>query len=676
MVEKEMKSLFFLLLNWCCNQTIVSLFHDCDNLFDRVLLVVPYPKLEQTVKKIYKEYFRDTEFEVDIRVIQAEEIKHMPWDEAYDLVIGRGHSAAILKQKDYQVPVLEIPITGYDILRALLKAKEQYHATRIAVIVSSAQTHDETILSSILGAQVSVKTCQDFERVSEIIEDVKQNNYDAVVGGYSVTSQALRKHMNAITVETGEEAMIQILHEAARMMGTIYQEHERRKIYETITQTSKEGIIYVNGKKEIALVNKKMLQMIYTDKGLIRGKQLHEVYPFFEEKCAEAIQTKQPVYNAVQNVDNTTFTIDYVPVIVGDKAAGVVITCQTVKKIQQIESQIRKKLSEKGLVAAYTFSDMIRKSDLMESTVTIARKFAAVSSNVLIVGETGTGKELMAQSIHNASERSNGPFVAVNCAALPENLLESELFGYADGAFTGSRRGGKMGFFEQAHRGTLFLDEISEIPINFQGKLLRALQERQIRRIGDDKVVDVDTRIIAATNRNLRQMVIDHEFRQDLLYRLDVLKVYIPPLRERTADILPLFSYFLNKYNNKFGKDIAGLTPEAQKMLRNYHFEGNIRELRNIAERVSVMCEHDTIDKHLMETALYPEDVFSSSERKRTDNDSVLHEENTISPNVSIEEEQIREALRKTGGKKTRAAELLGMDRSTLWRKMKSYHIE
>ena len=152
-----------------------------------------------------------------------------------------------------------------------------------------------------------------------------------------------------------------------------------------------------------------MLQMIYTDKGLIRGKQLHEVYPFFEEKCAEAIQTKQPVYNAVQNVDNTTFTIDYVPVIVGDKAAGVVITCQTVKKIQQIESQIRKKLSEKGLVAAYTFSDMIRKSDLMESTVTIARKFAAVSSNVLIVGETGTGKELMAQSIHNASERSNGP---------------------------------------------------------------------------------------------------------------------------------------------------------------------------------------------------------------------------------------------------------------------------
>ena len=470
--------------------------------------------------------------------------------------------------------------------------------------------------------------------------------------------------------------MIQILHEAARMMGTIYQEHERRKIYETITQTSKEGIIYVNGKKEIALVNKKMLQMIYTDKGLIRGKQLHEVYPFFEEKCAEAIQTKQPVYNAVQNVDNTTFTIDYVPVIVGDKAAGVVITCQTVKKIQQIESQIRKKLSEKGLVAAYTFSDMIRKSDLMESTVTIARKFAAVSSNVLIVGETGTGKELMAQSIHNASERSNGPFVAVNCAALPENLLESELFGYADGAFTGSRRGGKMGFFEQAHRGTLFLDEISEIPINFQGKLLRALQERQIRRIGDDKVVDVDTRIIAATNRNLRQMVIDHEFRQDLLYRLDVLKVYIPPLRERTADILPLFSYFLNKYNNKFGKDIAGLTPEAQKMLRNYHFEGNIRELRNIAERVSVMCEHDTIDKHLMETALYPEDVFSSSERKRTDNDSVLHEENKISPNVSIEEEQIREALRKTGGKKTRAAELLGMDRSTLWRKMKSYHIE
>ena len=228
---------------------------------------------------------------------------------------------------------------------------------------------------------------------------------------------------------------------------------------------------------------------------------------------------------------------------------------------------------------------------------------------------------------------------------------------------------GKWDFLSRLIGELCFWMKYQKSPSIFRGNFFGHFRNVRYAESGDDKVVDVDTRIIAATNRNLRQMVIDHEFRQDLLYRLDVLKVYIPPLRERTADILPLFSYFLNKYNNKFGKDIAGLTPEAQKMLRNYHFEGNIRELRNIAERVSVMCEHDTIDKHLMETALYPEDVFSSSERKRTDNDSVLHEENTISPNVSIEEEQIREALRKTGGKKTRAAELLGMDRSTLWRK-------
>ena len=238
------------------------------------------------------------------------------------------------------------------------------------------------------------------------------------------------------------------------MKETILQERERRKIYETITQTSKEGIIYVNSRGEVELANKKILQMIYTDKGSVQGNVISSVYPFFSEIYYNIMRTGQPLYNELQEIQNTRMSVDYTPVIVGEKPAGVVITCQSVKTIQQRESQLRKKLSEKGFVANYTFSDVIRKSELMEKTITLSQKYAQVSSNILIVGETGTGKELMAQSIHNASERRNGPFVAVNCAAFPENLLESELFGYVDGAFTGSRKGGKMGVFEQAHHGT------------------------------------------------------------------------------------------------------------------------------------------------------------------------------------------------------------------------------
>lgn len=637
----------------------------------RILLVVPYPKLEETAKRICSVYFRKKDFQIDIRVIQAEEVKKMELDKTYDLIIGRGRSAAILKKRETNIQVLEIPITGYDVMRALLKAREQFHTKQAAVIVSSTYSHDEKTLSTMSGTKVLVREISDFERVSEGVVRAVEEGCDTIIGGYSVSQAAAEAGIHSVTIETGEEAVIQIMHEAVRMMETIYKERERQQIHETITQTSGEGIIYVNGKGEIGLANKKILQMIYRESGAVHGEKIDTVYPFFAENCRAVMETKQPVYNELQTIKNTTFSVDYVPVLVGEKAAGVVITCQTVKKIQQIESQIRKKLSEKGLVANYTFSDIIRKSSLMEKTVRIAEKYAGVSSNVLIVGETGTGKELMAQSIHNASERRHGPFVAVNCAALPESLLESELFGYADGAFTGSRKGGKMGFFEQAHKGTLFLDEISEIPLNFQGKLLRALQEKQVRRIGDDKVVDVDTRIIAATNRSLKQMVENKEFRQDLLYRLDILKIYIPPLRERKEDILPLFYNFLKQYNNRFGKDIEGCSPQAERLLAAYPFEGNVRELRNIAERTAVMCEDRRIDERLMETALYPEDIYSLENSNKKE-----HRAPEGHSDDETERERILEALQKSGGRKGAAAEALGIDRTTLWRKMKIYDIE
>lgn len=637
----------------------------------RILLVVPYPKLEETAKRICSVYFRKKDFQIDIRVIQAEEVKKMELDKTYDLIIGRGRSAAILKKRETNIQVLEILITGYDVMRALLKAREQFHTKQAAVIVSSTYSHDEKTLSTMSGTKVLVREISDFERVSEGVVRAVEEGCDTIIGGYSVSQAAAEAGIHSVTIETGEEAVIQIMHEAVRMMETIYKERERQQIHETITQTSGEGIIYVNGKGEIGLANKKILQMIYRESGAVHGEKIDTVYPFFAENCRAVMETKQPVYNELQTIKNTTFSVDYVPVLVGEKAAGVVITCQTVKKIQQIESQIRKKLSEKGLVANYTFSDIIRKSSLMEKTVRIAEKYAGVSSNVLIVGETGTGKELMAQSIHNASERRHGPFVAVNCAALPESLLESELFGYADGAFTGSRKGGKMGFFEQAHKGTLFLDEISEIPMNFQGKLLRALQEKQVRRIGDDKVVDVDTRIIAATNRSLKQMVENKEFRQDLLYRLDILKIYIPPLRERKEDILPLFYNFLKQYNNRFGKDIEGCSPQAERLLAAYPFEGNVRELRNIAERTAVMCEDRKIDERLMETALYPEDIYSLENSNKKE-----HRTPEGHSDDETERERILEALQKSGGRKGAAAEALGIDRTTLWRKMKFYDIE
>ncbi len=219
-------------------------------------------------------------------------------------------------------------------------------------------------------------------------------------------------------------------------------------------------------------------------------------------------------------------------------------------------------------VFSWTYSDIITDNSLMTKTINLAQEFSGVDSNVLILGDTGVGKEVFAQSIHNASKRQYGPFVAVNCAALPENLLESELFGYVDGAFTGASRTGKMGLFEQAHQGTIFLDEVGEISPNIQARLLRVLQEREVMRIGDDRVIPVDVRVMAATNRNLKKAMQDCGFRPDLFYRLNVLNLEIPPLRHRPEDILKLLNCFMANYAQRFQRPTKKLTQAACEIMR------------------------------------------------------------------------------------------------------------
>src|SRR5690625_1179420 len=271
------------------------------------------------------------------------------------------------------------------------------------------------------------------------------------------------------------------------------------------------------------------------------------------------------------------------------------VALQDVTGIQEMESKIRKKIHLRGHIAKYRFNHIITRSELVKSTIDTAKSYSKVDSNVLIIGETGTGKEMYAQSIHNQSYRKNKPFVAINCAALPENLLESELFGYAEGAFTGAMKGGKQGIFELAHQGTLFLDEIGEVSAKLQSRLLRVLEEREVMRIGDDKVIPVHVRIIAATNKNLLKMVKDNLFREDLYYRLSVLDLYLPPLRAYKEDIPLLTNYFIEKFSTEWAIKI---TDGAYKKLSEQNWDGNIRQLQNFCERWSVLCKNKTVDSH------------------------------------------------------------------------------
>jgi transcriptional regulator with PAS, ATPase and Fis domain len=642
----------------------------------KVLLIVPYPELEGLVEKIYRKAFKRNKFSLDIKVIRVEDIKKDDVMERYDVLIARGQSASLLKSMMPKKTVLEIPITGYDIMRAIIEAKEIYQSKKIGLFISNKTIHDEATLSKSFDMDIKTYIVPKAEDLHDNVVCAIEDGMDTLIGGYSSISEANQIGVNSIIIQTGEEGIYSVLYEAMELINTIAEEEKRNKTYQTILKESEEGIIYVNEERIIEIINRKGIQLLEAESNTIHNKSIDEVYPYLTDLLDRLIEKQHYIQNELINVGDMIISFSLAPVVVNKHLMGAVITCQSASKIQQLETEIRKKLSEKGLIAKYNFKDIIHTSEIIERTINKAMKFAMAESNILIVGETGTGKELMAQSIHNISSRNKGPFVAVNCAALPENLLESELFGYVEGAFTGSKKGGKLGLFEQANNGTIFLDEISELPINFQGKLLRVLQENQVRRVGDDRVINIDVRIIAATNRNLTDEVKSGNFRQDLLYRLDILRLFIPPLRDRREDIYPLFMFFLKNHTKKIGLDIVGCTAEAKKILDDYCFVGNIRELRNIAERISVIADADMIDTQAMKDALYPQDVGMVStvayEETLTSKDST---ETVMMIKANSEKEQIIYALKQAGGKKSKAAMILGIDRTTLWRKMKNYNI-
>lgn len=295
-----------------------------------------------------------------------------------------------------------------------------------------------------------------------------------------------------------------------------------------------------------------------------------------DREIFKAIDGNDEISKKVVALSDRNYILDKVPLRIGSTQIGYYVTLQDEAEIKDMEISLNKKLIEKGLFAKYTFNDIRRSCPVMTEAVELAKKAAVTEYNILITGESGTGKELFAQSIHNYSNRKDKPFIGVNCAAIPESLLESELFGYEEGAFTGASKKGKIGYFEQANHGTIFLDEIGDISPKLQVRLLRVLQERQVMRIGSDRVINVDLRIIAATNRDLKKEVEKGTFRSDLYYRLNTLHIVVPPLRERKEDILLLFKWFLKD-------DYVRISQKDRNLLLGYSWPGNVRELENCA---------------------------------------------------------------------------------------------
>ena len=441
-------------------------------------------------------------------------------------------------------------------------------------------------------------------------------------------------------------------------------------IYRAILASMGEGIVFLDPDDCFAYINAaaEKIRGIRAEDYL--GRHILSIFSTHAPQTVERVQSllsalksgNVPFHKHVIEVKGKKFENSYYPI--RDNGGNYVGTLMVSRDITEKE-----RLKEENLVLREQFlsefgcCDLIGKSDAMLPVFQIISAAAAVDSTILLTGESGTGKELVARAIHQHSLRKDKPMIKVNCAALPDTLLESELFGHERGAFTGAVKERK-GKFEQAHGGTIFLDEIAEMPLAAQAKLLRVLQERTIERLGGNREIRVDVRIIAATNRDLRREAEGGRFREDLFYRLNVIPISLPPLRDRREDILPLARQFLNRFAEKMHKPVMGIATEAQKVLLEYGYPGNVRELENAVERAVAL----TLGSELRMGDLPSEFTVAplAPPSSQAPGSGSLAESVHSSERTAIEE-----ALRATGNRKGEAAKLLGISRKTLWEKMK-----
>ena len=635
-----------------------------ENQVSKICLIAPSERLEQKARATIREM--DAPVEVYRASLEdAAQCARALMAQGAQVFISRTGTQALLEQ-ELDATVVGIPTMLSDYMEILDDARKANGP--VAFFSYDEMTDDVKTICSLLRIDARH---YGFRRMADGEPSVRRALADGAVlgvGGAVTELPARRLGLRYLPLENSVESIISAIQTAMRMLNLKEQEHLKQEQlqlerYQAVFQFTHDGIIAIDQAGRVDLINPVAQRILRRPGQTALGRFILDEIP--NSNLWTALQTGRPQMDTLINIKGTTVYSNNIPIEIAGQVRGVVATLQDVKSVQSSERKIRIGLHEKGLIAKYCFADILGTSPSLTSAVEIARSYASARATVLITGETGTGKELFAQSIHAASPRQAGPFVAVNCATLDKNLLESELFGYVEGAFTGALKGGKAGLFELAHTGTLFLDEIGEIPLDLQAKLLRVLQEREIRRLGSGTVVPVDVRIVAATNRDLAQEVAQGNFRADLYYRLNILSVHIPPLRQRSGDVPILADAFFRKF---VGEQYGTLQPRfAQVMgrLEGYPWPGNIRELQNFVERVSVLMTAHQPDGRA--EALLEELVVLQREGQ---------EATAPLPSLPPERQVLVEALLRNGRAVGRTAAEPGISRTTLWRKLKQYGIQ
>lgn len=634
----------------------------------RMVFFAPYPEMLPTIQQVFSE--RPDQRELQYEVVL--DTYNNPLDNiTADVAIARGFTAHAMQKKG--ILCAELKVSAYDVIAAIAKCRTLTPVKKIAIVGAFNMVYGSENASSIYpDVQITCYPIVDETQLEEQIQQAIADGNGGIVGGYTTVVISKKYNIPAVMIESGRESVNNAIAEAKLAAEISLREKVKSNEITKILNYSFQGIMSANRQGYITFANTYCHTLLKDVKESFIGHPIQEFFPYIPVE--QVIANGKKILSELQYYHGLPLLVNCVPVESEYDNAGCVLTFQNAAQIQAEEGQIRKKMHQSGFKAKYHFSQIIHNSQIMDSVISDAINFSYSDSNVLIYGETGTGKELFAQSIHSSSPRRNNPFVAINCSALPENLLESELFGYVEGAFTGASKGGKMGFFEIAHKGTIFLDEIGDISPKLQSRLLRVLQEKEIIRLGNDTVIPVDVRVISATNKNLKEAVANGEFRQDLLYRLDVLELNLPPLRKRGPDLSLLLNHYINFEHERTGCRLHLLSDRAVQALSAYAWPGNIREMRNFCERLCILCQKETADLEDIYRAL--PDIFENTDISLSGgHPEDGKQESGADPLMYDEKTEIMKALAMFRNNRTKAAEYLNIHPSTLWRKMKKYGI-
>ena len=582
-----------------------------------------------------------------------------------DAIISRGATANLIEQNIPEAVSVRAEPGDLELLETLKAAKN--HGPRIGLLMFEdyLKSYNLQAAKELLGS--NSLTLYPFRSREDIIRLVRQGStdgMDVLVGGGTLAYRTGNScGIKVLPVYSGQHALRNAVKQALSIIDARQREKLQLKCFTEAVSSITEGVLSIEDGKFI-VANKEMGNIFKTDEQALIGRKVDNTDDTLVAGYIRHFLTNSREREKVLKILGQDYYIKKSHFEEKGKKRIVAIF-RRARDIQDQEQRVRTEIRNTGFFARYHFSDIIAESGIMRQLLKKAETYAATDANILIGGDSGTGKELLAQSIHNASSRAKEPFVAVNCAAIPATLLESELFGYEEGAFSGASKGGKRGLFELAHKGTIFLDEINSMPLELQSVLLRTLQEKEIRRIGSQRNIYIDIRVIAASNSDLMKMIREEKFRIDLYYRLNTLRLTLPSLDKRREDIRPLAMSFLNHYSQKYSLPLPALSEDNYRLLESRNWQGNIRELRNVMQRYVILSHEGENSIQLCfdediatEAALEPQDVTSFG---------TLDE---------IEKAVILKRLKQNQGNRRKTAQELGISRSTLWKKLDKMELD